>query len=430
MQAASLSSRRSQALHALRMNVLPEAACVGILLLMTTQTLGPLIVVAELALLAGLIAIRPIEALNVFVRWWPILLTPIIAVASVLWSDLPAVSARYGVQLLITCYVGVFLATLLPPHRFMAMLYVALFVFCLLSIASGNQGPSSSGPVLIGLTGAKNQMAYAGFYLFAAAVGCAFERKLPPLFRMSTLLAIPTGLFIVATTHAATAALITAASILFFPLLAASRRISPAGRIIAVVVVLAMSAPLLLITADINNFTASFVTDVLGKDPTLTGRTYLWDIANDLISRRPLLGYGYMSIWMGETADTLGILRWAGFTDGRVFHFHNTFLQIGVDTGYLGMVSFIILLVVVSASLVSQAILAPTNASSFFLIVFLTMLVRTPAEIMLMNLQFVTVFLYAIATYALWWRPGNHEAPTAPLSSRRFMPGPATRTKA
>ena len=39
------------------------------------------------------------------------------------------------------------------------------------------------------------------------------------------------------------------------------------------------------------------VTGVLGRDPTLTGRTEIWRFAIKSIASRPFLGYGYDVFW-------------------------------------------------------------------------------------------------------------------------------------
>jgi len=48
------------------------------------------------------------------------------------------------------------------------------------------------------------------------------------------------------------------------------------------------------------------IANALGRDVTLTGRTSIWAVVLDKISKHPWLGYGYKGFWLGmegESAD-------------------------------------------------------------------------------------------------------------------------------
>ena len=81
----------------------------------------------------------------------------------------------------------------------------------------------------------------------------------------------------------------------------------------------------------------------LGKSQTLTGRTFLWQIAIDKIDAAPALGNGYMAYWGAEATlqETQLIARLYGATVGS---FHNFALEILVMTGILGAIGFGLLL--------------------------------------------------------------------------------------
>ncbi len=402
------TNTRAAALHKLQTQLVPEVAGGLLIALMTMQlpVLGPLPVVAELGLFGLIIAARPAESLQAFLRWWPLLLTPLLAFASFIWSDLPAASARYGFQLLFTAFAGVLIATLLKPHRFIVVLFLSMFVFCLISIASARQGVSTSGMVLIGLTGSKNQMALAGFNLLIPAIAVALMAESSKWLR---LLAIPgslIGLFVIATTSSATAVLLAAAAVPGLIALHVMQRFTPAARVGSFLLITLIAIPLIFLAPEISNGIDTFMTDVLGKDPTLTGRTYLWAQAEQLIERRPVLGYGYQAIWLGESADTLGLLRWAGVSDGRLFHFHNTYLQVAVDTGYVGMAAFVAFVIAAAVAGFGQAIWSPTTATSFFFLNFLLAVVLSFTDVILAPMQPRTLLLFVCAIY-LFWRPPN-----------------------
>jgi len=73
----------------------------------------------------------------------------------------------------------------------------------------------------------------------------------------------------------------------------------------------------------------------------LSGRIYIWDLVNSEIAKRPLLGWGYRSIWLvGPDSPTL--VDSGGSWVGRMPTAHNGYLDMMMDTGYIGLVLFVI----------------------------------------------------------------------------------------
>ncbi len=72
---------------------------------------------------------------------------------------------------------------------------------------------------------------------------------------------------------------------------------------------------------------------VLQRDPTLTGRTFLWRAMLDSIAKHPWLGYGFNAFWMaeGESSTVLRQISWTAKDP------HNGFLGVTLDVGLLGL---------------------------------------------------------------------------------------------
>ncbi len=70
---------------------------------------------------------------------------------------------------------------------------------------------------------------------------------------------------------------------------------------------------------------AETILKAVGRDSGATGRGIIWLSAIDLISQKPLFGYG-----MGADTLNTGALPWAT-------HFHNSYLSVGVATGLSGI---------------------------------------------------------------------------------------------
>ena len=70
----------------------------------------------------------------------------------------------------------------------------------------------------------------------------------------------------------------------------------------------------------------------LGRNSSLTGRTDIWKIVLELSQRRPLLGTGFESFWMGDRLQTV----WQ-FEKG-IQEAHNGYLEVYANLGWVGVV--------------------------------------------------------------------------------------------
>jgi len=406
---------------------LPEIAAFLIFIMMATQVaqVGPILVLIELALLALLLVLRGRTALLTALKWWPLLLAPILAAVSTLWSDAPMTTLRYGVQFMLTAYIGVLLARLMTPRRFLVVFMVALFVFCIACILYGRQGTSTEGMVLIGLTGSKNQMGYAAQLLILAGLAVLLLKNVVAWLRWVAALCLPVGVYILLGVNSATALLLGIGGAMMLLVLWFTERMQPGGRLSALLLVAVIATPLLLLIPEALQAWDHFLYDTLDKDPTLTGRTILWAHADDLIARRPLLGYGYQAIWMGDSTESVALKRIFGVTDGRTFHFHHQFRQVAVDTGLVGLAAFVGALLAAGLNYIRQVLLHPSVPTSFFFVVFVLMTARGFTDLIISPINVHMVLFYAACTYA-FWKPQEAAAPTPAMNNwRRLRPARA-----
>jgi len=396
------------------LSFLPEIAAFLLFIGMGTQVpqIGAAIILVEFALVGLLFVFRTTAFIDVLRRWWWLLLMPFVALLSGLWSDVPMVSFRYGAQFLFTCFVGILVAQLLTPKRFICVLVAAMFVFCLLCIAWGRQGTSTEGMVLIGLTGSKNQMGYAAQILLLAAAATLMMKQVGPILRIIAFLSLPLATYIVAGTNSATAVLMAFGGSAVLMGLWWAERLPPGGRLFTLVGAVLIFAPLLALLPEAIAFTNHFLFDTLGKDPTLTGRTILWERADALIDRKPILGYGFQAIWMGDSSDTIGLKRLADIEDGRQFHFHHQFRIIAVDLGLVGLLPFAIAIIAAGFGHVRQVLLRPSVQTSFFFVLFALMVARAFTDQIIGPFNMHTLFFFACSVYA-FWRPEGERVEAA-----------------
>ncbi len=111
-----------------------------------------------------------------------------------------------------------------------------------------------------------------------------------------------------------------------------TRRVG-SGRVavIALIVLLAVAA--------VVGWQFAALVKLLGRDPTLTGRSVLWGLVVVRIAEHPWLGYGYNAFWHGRAALYLPIWNIVGWEPP---HAHNGFLNIALDIGIVGVGIFLV----------------------------------------------------------------------------------------
>jgi O-antigen ligase len=85
------------------------------------------------------------------------------------------------------------------------------------------------------------------------------------------------------------------------------------------------------------NSTAAF--HALDRSPDMTGRTELWAAVWHSISKRPWLGYGFSAFWQGTQGESGTVLDAVGWPAG---YSHNGFLEVMVQLGVWGVVTFLV----------------------------------------------------------------------------------------
>lgn len=81
---------------------------------------------------------------------------------------------------------------------------------------------------------------------------------------------------------------------------------------------------------------AADIASAFGKDLTLTGRTDIWVYILEMINQRPLLGYGFDSFWLSDSANVIRqAIGWKGVPNA-----HNGYLDLALALGITGALIF------------------------------------------------------------------------------------------
>jgi exopolysaccharide production protein ExoQ len=121
---------------------------------------------------------------------------------------------------------------------------------------------------------------------------------------------------------------------------------------------------------------------LVGKDPTLTGRTDFWVLVLNNIWKHPWWGYGYGAFWQESNSDA-ALIRYA--VGWSVPNAHNGLLDLWLDLGILGV---IILLIGVLGTVIQAYILLRRTKKAIYIFPFLFV-----ADIVLSNLTETTLMV-------------------------------------
>ena len=144
-------------------------------------------------------------------------------------------------------------------------------------------------------------------------------------------------LLVAVKTGSATGLVLVAAVVTLLVPLNFIKRLKPNQAFLSLLLLLVMYAASVKIIGD-------YYTDILqllGKSPSLTGRTDFWPQVIQRISERPVFGYGvngFWQSWRGFDNPAAGISTNFGYVPN---HSHNGFLDLGLQLGVTGIVLFV-----------------------------------------------------------------------------------------
>lgn len=283
-----------------------------------------------------------------------ITLIPVYCFASVLWSDYPAISARLGIFLALTIAIAISVGSHLSIQTIARFTFWSHLVPVVLSFAIGNI-PSSA--PWSGIFGSKNQFAiYALIVLICGIYVLSYYKNIymRVIVYASILgsVAVLIGAQSVGTIVSAFSTLVAYTAFMILKRYEMSTRIS----------LLLMAILALLVGIVLNELVGELLVQLIvstGKDPTLTGRTDLWEKAIEYIGQNPVFGLGYRAFWVQGNPEAEELWRMFYIESRSGFHFHNTYLSNAVEIGLLGMALQLYVLWSISIRVLKLAFVQP-----------------------------------------------------------------------
>lgn len=375
---------------------------VALMSLVATQIIGTLGAAGFILSVLVLAGLRPSQTAQDIVKFSPVLALPALAMVSTLWSPTPQLTLRAALQVLITITAAILIARRLSSHRMMLCLFVGYLFTCLLILPSVPASLVRGNPLYSSFLGSKNQVGFAAHMLLAVSFALLVDRKQVSIVRLSALASLPLGILILLVSKsggALTSLLITA---LTFPPLFLLTRVRPTFRAGFLVIALIGLFLTLVFFPAVEAALTDFRLNVLKKDATLTGRTHLWDVASQISEKNPWLGEGYASFWRRGNLDAEGLWRWGGIASRSGFNFHNAFVEIRVDLGWVGLSLMIAMYVSIAFVGITRLFIKPSTPMAFLLSLLAVLYARSfTEEGLVAPFSVLTVLWISTAVYAL-----------------------------
>jgi O-antigen ligase len=286
-------------------------------------------------ILLGLAAMHASELLRTAWNQRAMLLFAAFAVASISWSIVPGATGRRGLSLLMATILGLYFVVRFNQRERLRIICgtlgvaaLASFLVVLLKPSLGLM-PDGAGwrGVFVhkNLFGKMTALSTGAFLLLAmdmdrrrwiAFVGAAGSFGLVVLSRSAS-------------------ALLIAVTVLGVTPLFRTLRLTRTRHLLILIAAIILAEVILLSSY----LEWQALLSLLGRDPTLSGRTGLWRELMDPILRRPWLGHGLGGFWLGWAGESGAVWSAIGW---RPPHAHNGFLDMVLDLGVVGLSVFLV----------------------------------------------------------------------------------------
>lgn len=320
---------------------------------------------------------------------------PILAVLSMSWSSVPNAALKFGMMWVLGIMIAVYIAGRFAPHEIIRALFVAGLVTVIMVTPEmgdfGRRGP----------WGEKNIFAVRMVVVLLAALATAFNRHEHFYLRLLAAPLIPICFIYIVIAQSATSLVFGLFSILgmtmvwlFWSRFSAIRHLRTSFVFIIAFAVLIG----LLVLANMSE-TSLFETflGLVGKDATLTGRTMLWDAADRIMIERPWLGVGAEGFWLWGRGDAFTLLEMLHKTAGTKFSFHNSYLEIQIHFGRVGLVMLYLVVAWCLWRTTLEWFATQSIVRSFFLLITAIIFISTFTESWMYSVFDTGVTLFYVA---------------------------------
>jgi exopolysaccharide production protein ExoQ len=251
-------------------------------------------------------------------------------ILSCLWSQFPMVSLEWAPVAALNTIFAFYLYRRFSPDQQIRLLlflgWICLGISIVLCVFFPAHGIDYTG-AWRGMYPQKNMCSMTTTFLLLAAL---YAPATSVFSKVGRLVFVGLSAFLIVMTQSATGRITLVCLAAYFVATRYASRLRAQERSIALIALTAIA----LAFAAVGVSDAKDIALFLGKDPTLTGRTAIWQAVIPSIMKHPILGYGYRAFWrgyQGESANVSLASHWA------VPSAHNAFLEVWLTLGAIGV---------------------------------------------------------------------------------------------
>jgi exopolysaccharide production protein ExoQ len=381
-------------------------------------TQAPIFLVVQLAIF-GLtlffMALRWEYFAKVMTRPRLVWLYVILSVVSCLWTGDPSASFRRALFLLATTLFGFYFAGRYSLREQMLMVTSALGICVFSHLTFGLLFPAYAQHNMYfagawrGLMSHKNSLAQTS--VFAAVM---FQLVMP--FSQSFIwpwVGLITATLMVVLSTSKTGLVTLLLFSLLLPILRLLRAKTIKVQLATLTLVLLLTTIVAVIGANLDSIFLA-----LGRNATLTGRTDIWAVLIDKVSRRPWFGYGFKSFWSGGVnGEAIDLLYSNNYVVDTA---HNGFLDIALELGLVGLGIFCLSLLMNFQRSLSWLRQTRSPEGLYVIFVMIYWVAYNLTESTVPDAYSLSWVLYAAVTTSMLIYPFPHEA--LPESADRRLP--------
>jgi exopolysaccharide production protein ExoQ len=347
------------------------------------------------------------RAARVGVRLWPFLLVLALIIASAAWSQSSGHTIRRSLALMALVAFVVATGSLLGIGRFFRILMGVMAVLILASLAEAALRPSigfDTGDYSNAIRGVFPQKNVTGMALLFTALALSFLVLERGRLRWTDGAWLAALLVMLVLARSTTSLLLTMVVAGLTLLVLWAARGGLWGAVAALVAAVGLAAGLVVFAG----IGMEGLFDLIGKDSSLTGRTFIWDGTWQIIAGRPLLGHGYAAFWLENSRNVRSLAELVAW---EVPNAHSGYLEVLLQLGWVGLV-LVWLMGVATLVLALRAMLrGQVGLALWSLLVLGVVGILNRTESVLLNPDFPMLF-WLLALVALGGVPPRRPAPS------------------
>ncbi|MFU0504476.1 O-antigen ligase family protein [Pseudaminobacter sp. NGMCC 1.201702] len=313
------------------------AVAISVFVFAYSTRFGQVAVLAYYALWLPLVLVDYRHSLGNYAKFYWIIAFGLLAVLSVFWSAAPGVTARAGVQYMSHIVCALIAARTMNVRTMTLGMLAGICLVVLYSLAFGgyHYDPIDGGYSFVGAFASKNLLGFFSSLGIYFAFACLFILRERGVWRLLGLACIGLSGYALIASQSATSIIATAGTLGLMIGLSVIFLFAPRTRKALLLAGLLLGLGLAFVGLNFGG--VDLLLGAFGKDATLTGRTYLWAEGLEAARQSPIFGVGYQAYWVQgfSEAERLWEEFYIGSRSG--FHFHNTYIEVLVELGFVGL---------------------------------------------------------------------------------------------